>query len=97
MVPELQGILTAGSRTVTVVSAGARPNSATILRLRPGKTVPDFSAWLRDRQGQAPFVRVGGVIGLSSGKRGWAVLDLVPGDYVIYNLQAAQLASFSVK
>lgn len=95
--PELKGTLAAGSRTVIVVSSGARVNSATIVRLATGKTVADFSAWLKDRQGQAPFVRVGGVVGLSAGKRGWALLDLVPGEYVIYNLQAAQLASFTLK
>jgi len=78
----------AGSQVWRVVVEGQAPRNLVVLRLGPAKTADDFATWLKVRVGPAPGDIVGGMHNLASGHRGWALLDLVPGDYAASEFSA---------
>ena len=66
-----------------VRNEGRRPHDMTIYRLHPGRTLREFGAWYRSRQGAPPAVPAGGMNTLAPGREGWASLTLPPGRYFI--------------
>lgn len=52
-----------------------------IIRLGPGVTAADVSAWVRTPAGPPPFTSAGGYGAVPPGHGGWLRLDLAPGRY----------------
>ncbi|RPI31744.1 MAG: hypothetical protein EHM70_10795 [Chloroflexota bacterium] len=79
---ELPQSIQSGRQIWEVVNNGPQPHEFTIVRLAEGKTMDDVAAFMQSPDGPPPFVEAGGMQALSVGKRGWAILDLQPGNYV---------------
>lgn len=74
-----------GKQNWLLVLDGKAPHTPLIAKLAAGKTADDLATWLKTRSGSAPADFVGGMHSLSPGKRGWTVLDLAPGNYVVFD------------
>jgi uncharacterized cupredoxin-like copper-binding protein len=72
-----------GRNVIRVRNTGQRPHDMTIYQMRPGRTVPEFSAWYRSRQGEPPALPIGGMVTLAPGKEGLVEIDLGPGSYFV--------------
>ena len=72
-----------GPQILRVRNEGQRPHNLQLYRLHPGRTLRDFSAWYRSRQGTPPAVPMGGMETMASGREGWLLLNLPPGRYFI--------------
>jgi hypothetical protein len=75
--------LKAGHHTLRVENAGSQPHEVAFIRLKPGKTPPDFTAWGEKPEGPAPGTVHGGVSGIVPGTHAFADVDLSPGEYVL--------------
>ena len=78
----LPGTIAAGSVTWQVMNTGQEPYELNIVKLAPGKTAQDVSAFYTHPSGPAPFVNIGGMAAISPGFSGWVKLDLAAGNYV---------------
>lgn len=93
---ELPAQIASGPQLWEIVNDGPQAHEIAVLRLGPGVT-PDQalgmlagppasheagSAGSSTADAPPPLVPVGGTTALAAGLRGWAVLDLVPGDYL---------------
>jgi uncharacterized cupredoxin-like copper-binding protein len=74
--------ITAGSHTFEVRNAAKQPHEIEILKLAPGKTVKDLSAWMTKMAGPPPASAIGGTLPTSGGTPAYFTADFTPGDYV---------------
>ena len=72
-----------GHNVLRVRNVGQRPHDMTIYQLRPGRTIPEFTAWYRSREGEPPALPVGGMVTLAPGKEGLVEIDFEPGSYFV--------------
>lgn len=72
-----------GRHVLHVRNQGVRPHDMTIFRLRPGKTVRDYGAWYRSRQGPPPATPAGGANTMAPGREAWVPVTFEPGRYFI--------------
>ena len=72
-----------GRNVLRVRNVGQRPHDMTFLRLQPGRTIAEFSAWYRSREGDPPALPVGGMVTLAPGKEGLVEIDFEPGSYLV--------------
>lgn len=90
-----------GKQTWRIAHQGQAPHNIVVAKLAAGKTKEDFAAWLGTRAGAAPAEFVGGTHTLGPGKRGWVILELSAGDYVVFDGFGAPSdslpTSFSIK
>lgn len=76
------GTVKAGKSYWNVVNEGVQPHEFNIVRLQPGKTPADITAFFAGPpMGPPPFINAGGFNGLEKGASGIAVLDLQAGEY----------------
>lgn len=87
---KLSTTVRAGKQIWQVALDGKAPHTPIIAKLAPGKTADDLASWFKTRGGPVPADFVGGMHSLSPGGRGWIVLDLGPGDYVVLDSLGAQ-------
>jgi hypothetical protein len=73
--------LTAGHHHLLIVNRADQLHEAVFVRLAPGKTPADFTAWVDKQAGPPPGALVGGSAGLSPGREAEAEVDLTPGRY----------------
>lgn len=78
---ELSQPLTAGKHTIRVENAGSQPHEIAIVRLNPGKTPADFTAWGMKPVGPPPGTTHGGVSGIMPGTHSFIEVDLPAGEY----------------
>lgn len=104
------GTVKPGRSYWTVVNEGVQPHEFNIVRLQPGKTPADITAFFAGPpMGPPPFVSAGGFNGVERGGGGIAVLDLQAGEYAAIcnipdmngsgrsHLQLGMIAGLSVK
>lgn len=72
-----------GRQVLKVRNVGEHPHNLQLYRFEPGKTLQDFAAWRRTRQGPPPATPLGGMDTMAPGREGWIVLTLVPGRYLM--------------
>ncbi|HEX8393602.1 MAG TPA: hypothetical protein VF665_14755 [Longimicrobium sp.] len=75
--------LSAGRHTLKVQNDVAQPHELILVRLAPGKTVADMTAWMMSEQGPPPGMPMGGTTLLSTGDVNYVTLDLAPGEYAL--------------
>jgi hypothetical protein len=80
---ELSQPLTAGRHTIRIENGGAQHHELAIVRLEPGKTPADFTAWGERPVGPAPGRIFGGVSAIMPGTRAFLEVDLPPGEYAL--------------
>ena len=80
---QLSAPIKAGRHTIRVENAGAQPHEVAFVRLKPGKTGADFTAWGEKPEGPAPGEVHGGISGIMPGTHAFANLDLPAGDYAL--------------
>jgi hypothetical protein len=73
--------LTPGKHVIRVRNAAAQPHEVEFFRVAPGKSIQDFLAWERKRNGPPPAIPLGGVNGLERGAENNVALELTPGEY----------------
>lgn len=80
---DLSRPLAAGRQLVRVRNAARQSHEVLFVRLAPGRSAHDFTAWAEQMAGPPPGEPVGGTTGIARG--GWndVPLDLVPGDYAL--------------
>lgn len=74
--------IAAGPITWQVTNSGQEPYEMTLVKLAPGKTARDVSAFYIHPSGPPPFANIGGMSSISPGLSGWVKLDVVAGNYV---------------
>jgi hypothetical protein len=80
----LSAPLTAGTHVIRVENTGPQLHELTLERLRPGKTLADFQRWAADgMRGALPVEPAGGFAGPTSGRVGWLMVTLKPGNYLL--------------
>jgi len=81
---EIAPPLTAGAHTLRVANAGPQLHEVMLLALAPGKGAADVVAWDKGRMKGAPPARpLGGIVGLTPGRRAAFTVTLAPGRYVL--------------
>lgn len=88
---EMPNTLPTGPQTIQVINDGPEPHELNLLRLEEGKTLNDVIQFLNGAGGPPPFAPVGGMNGLDAGLKGYAEVNLAPGNYVaICNIPSPQ-------
>ena len=54
-----------------------------MIRLEPGKTMKELSAWMQKPEGPPPAHGMGGIDAILPGTTAYFTADLTPGDYVL--------------
>lgn len=89
---QLSAPLTAGRRVIRVENGGRESHEVSVIRLSPGRTIADLSAWLAN-PGATSVEEVanvvGGVSSLAAGAEAFFEVELAPGDYVLLCLVTA--------
>jgi hypothetical protein len=81
---KLSAPLATGRQTVKVHNAGPQTHEVEVLRLLPGKTLPDWDRWVRaGMKGEAPAVLIGGIVGLGPGRHAYFTTRIEPGRHVL--------------
>lgn len=78
---KLSAPLARGSQVVRVRNEAVQPHEVLIVRLAPGKTAHDFTAWAEKPAGPPPALPLGGTVAMIQGVSNDVVLDLEPGEY----------------
>lgn len=73
--------ITAGQHVIRLENTGEQPHELIVIRLEPGKTIQEFAAWVRNRQGEAPGAPVGGTTPQSRGTTTFFVVNFSAGEY----------------
>ncbi|HTM58191.1 MAG TPA: hypothetical protein VL123_07230 [Candidatus Udaeobacter sp.] len=74
-----------GHQLVHIVNDGPQPHEGDLVRLEPGRTWGDFRRWMKGHYvGPSPGRAGGGTGDLYAGREMWLVMDLEPGNYVMY-------------
>jgi hypothetical protein len=79
---DLPASISAGAITWQVTNTGQEPYELNVVKLAPGKTAQNVSAFYTHPSGPPPFVNIGGMASISTGLSGWVKLDLTAGNYV---------------
>ncbi len=81
----LPASIPAGTHTFEVRSEGVSPHRLILVKLQSGKTMVDFTAWIKGREsGPPPSSGWDGPHTLSTGKHGWFTMELTVGEYVVF-------------
>ena len=81
---EIAPRLTAGTHTLRVANTGPQLHELMLLALAPGKGASDVVAWDKDgMKGTPPARPLGGIVGLTPGRRAAFTVTLAPGRYVL--------------
>ena len=81
---QLSAPLAPGRQTLRVHNAGPQTHEVELLRLLPGKTLPDWDRWVRGgMKGEAPAVLIGGIVGLAPGRHAYFTTRIEPGRHVL--------------
>ena len=81
---QLSAPLAPGRQTLRVHNAGPQTHEVELLRLLPGKTLPDWDRWVRGgMKGEAPAVLIGGIVGLAPGRHAYFITRIEPGRHVL--------------
>jgi uncharacterized cupredoxin-like copper-binding protein len=75
--------LAAGTHVIEIENAGPQPHELVLVRLAPGKSLPDFLTWVMKPAGPPPGSAIGGVSPMVSGRRARMKVDFTPGDYAL--------------
>jgi uncharacterized cupredoxin-like copper-binding protein len=76
--------LTAGTHTLRVENVGPQLHELMLLALAPAKGAADVVAWDKDgMKGTPPARPLGGIVGLTPGRRAAFTVTLAPGRYVL--------------
>jgi hypothetical protein len=78
---QLSQPLSAGKHTIRAENAGPQPHEIAIVRLNPGKTPLNFTAWGMHPVGPPPGTIHGGLSGILPGSQAFMEVDLAPGEY----------------
>ena len=79
----LDGLLTAGRRTIRVENRAAQAHEVVFVQLAPGKTGHDVLAWMETRAGPPPGRPVGGITGMAQGHVNYVTASVPPGEYAL--------------
>jgi hypothetical protein len=79
----LSAPLAAGRHVVRVRNQGTQVHEVLVARLAPGASAEQALAWYERKQGPAPMVALGGVVGLARGEYNDVPLDLPAGEYAL--------------
>ena len=81
---EMPAEIKAGRLTWKVTNQGPQPHEVFIVKLLPGKTLDDLTAFMHTYEGEPPVedAAAGRVAVMGPGQTGWVNLDLSAGDYV---------------
>jgi hypothetical protein len=80
----LSSPIMAGNRFVHVVNRGPQEHEVQFVRIEPGHTPEEATAWLEGgMRGPAPLRFEGGLVGISAGRDGYVRQVFVPGDYLL--------------
>jgi uncharacterized cupredoxin-like copper-binding protein len=71
----------AGHQVVRIHNAAMQDHEMFIVRLAPGKTVQDLTAWSEKMVGPPPAMPLGGVTALAPGQENEISVDFTPGQY----------------
>jgi hypothetical protein len=81
----------AGAHVIRIANAGVEPHHVLFFRIAPGRTMDDFSAWLRDgMQGEPPSTLEGAMGEVSGGGEAYLEVELPPGEYALVCLVAGR-------
>jgi uncharacterized cupredoxin-like copper-binding protein len=72
-----------GQQNLLIRNTGQRPHNLQLYKFAPGRTLADFGAWRRTREGPPPALPMGGMETMVAGQEGWLALTLSPGRYFI--------------
>jgi uncharacterized cupredoxin-like copper-binding protein len=74
-----------GFHTIRVVNKGPQPHEVVLVRLEPGKTMDDITAWVEagNRTLKPVAELMGGVVTLDKGEHAFFSADFIPGEYVL--------------
>lgn len=75
--------LTAGRHVIKVVNAPGQPHEFMLVRLMPGKSTNDFTAWAGTREGPRVHLSIEGIPTLPTGGVNYVLVDLKPGRYSV--------------
>jgi hypothetical protein len=75
--------ITAGRHTIRVENGAAQSHEVELLKLAPGKTAADLTAWMQSMQGPPPVNAIGGISGMARGVVQSFTHDFTPGTYVL--------------
>ncbi|HEX2078556.1 MAG TPA: hypothetical protein VHG08_12630 [Longimicrobium sp.] len=75
--------ITAGRRTIHVVTNADQPHEVLIAQLAPGKTLQDLMAWVAQPSGPPPARPIGGTTSLERGVVNVVTADFAPGEYAL--------------
>lgn len=78
---QLSAPLTPGKHTLRIENAGPQSHEIAIVKLNPGKTPLDFTAWGMKPVGPPPGMVHGGISGMQPGTHAFVEVDLPPGEY----------------
>lgn len=73
--------LAAGHQVIRIHNAAMQDHELFLVRLAPGKTVQDLTAWTEKMTGPPPAMPLGGVTALAPGRENEISVDLTPGQY----------------
>jgi hypothetical protein len=80
----LSSPIMAGNHWIHVVNQGPQEHEVQFVRIEPGHTPEEATAWIEGgMQGPAPFRLEGGLAGISPGRDGYLRQVFVPGDYLL--------------
>jgi uncharacterized cupredoxin-like copper-binding protein len=81
----IQGNVVAGRQTWKVTNDGGQVHEAVLMRIAPGRSPQEASAYLAQQNpsGPPPFIGSGGVQALDRGKTAFVVEDMQPGQYLL--------------
>jgi hypothetical protein len=81
----------AGAHVIRIANAGVEPHHVLFFRIAPGRTIDDFSAWVRGgMQGEPPSTLEGAMGEVSGGGEAYLEVDLPPGEYALVCLVAGR-------
>jgi uncharacterized cupredoxin-like copper-binding protein len=80
----LSAPLAVGRQMLEVQNAGPQTHEVELLRLLPGRSLPDWDRWVRQgMKGPAPAVLIGGIAGLAPGRHAYFTAQIEPGKHVL--------------
>ena len=75
--------LKAGKHVIRVKNGASQPHEVQLVRLDPGKTPADVTAWVDKQEGPPPGLPLGGVVGVAPGTQANWPVTLEKGEYAL--------------
>jgi hypothetical protein len=75
--------ISAGTHTIGVTNAATQGHHMIVVRLAPGKSIPDLLTWFGDGKGPPPMTWGSGVTSLSPGTTAYLTANFLPGTYAL--------------